>query len=112
VRAGTLRHLDLFGLAGIVTFPSFHAASAVLYAWALWPVRWIRPIAVAANGAMFASTPIDEGHYFSGLAAGVAVALVSIAVARRLSREPSQSRAAGDDVAPFGGTAARATPAE
>ncbi len=32
VRDGTLRHLDLFGLAGIVTFPSFHAASAVLYA--------------------------------------------------------------------------------
>ena len=46
VRAGALRELDLFGLAGIVTFPSFHAASAVLYAWALWPVRWIRPIAV------------------------------------------------------------------
>jgi hypothetical protein len=112
VRAGTLRHLDLFGLAGIVTFPSFHAASAVLYAWALWPVRWIRPIAVVANGAMLASTPIDGGHYFSDLAAGIAVALVSIAVARRLGWEPSRSRVAGDDIAPFGGTAARATPAK
>jgi hypothetical protein len=30
VRDGTLRHLDLFTLAGIVTFPSFHAASVVL----------------------------------------------------------------------------------
>jgi len=32
-RDGVLRHLDLLGLGGIVTFPSFHAASAVLYAW-------------------------------------------------------------------------------
>src|SRR5262249_49472972 len=48
VRAGTLRHLDLFALAGIVTFPSFHATSAVLYAWAFWPVRWMRPIALVA----------------------------------------------------------------
>ena len=50
-----------------MTFPSFHAASAVLYGWALWPVRWMRPIAVLANVAMFASTPIDGGHYFIDL---------------------------------------------
>ena len=42
-RDGVLRHLELLGLGGIVTFPSFHAASAVLYVWALWPVRWFRP---------------------------------------------------------------------
>ena len=51
-RDGTLRHLDLLGLSGIVTFPSFHAASAVLYSWALWGARWIRPIVVVANGAL------------------------------------------------------------
>jgi hypothetical protein len=108
VREGVLRHLDLFGLAGIVTFPSFHAASAVLYAWALWPVRWIRPIAIAANVAMFASTPIEGGHYFIDLLAGVAVALVSIAVACRLGREPVQSAAAGESIAPLAGAAAPA----
>jgi hypothetical protein len=86
VRNGTLRHLDLFGLAGIVTFPSFHAASAALYAWAFWPVRWMRPIAVVANGAMLASTPIDGGHYFVDLIAGVAVALLAIVAARAISR--------------------------
>ena len=56
-RDGTLRHLDLLGLAGIVTFPSFHAASAVLYSWALWGVRWMRPIVVVANGALLLGTP-------------------------------------------------------
>src|SRR5438477_606660 len=82
VREGTLRHLDLFSLAGIVTFPSFHAASALLYAWALWPVRWIRPVAIIANAAMLASTPIDGGHYFVDLIAGAAIAAASIAAAR------------------------------
>jgi PAP2 superfamily len=88
VRDGALRHLNLFVLAGIVTFPSFHAASAVLYAWALWPVRWMRPIALLANGAMLASTPIDGGHYFVDLIAGGAVALLAIAAARWLCRSP------------------------
>lgn len=85
-RAGTLRHLDLMGLAGIVTFPSFHAASAVLYAWALWPVKWARPIAVLANGLMLAATPIIGGHYFIDLLAGIAIAMTAIAVARKIGR--------------------------
>jgi membrane-associated phospholipid phosphatase len=82
VREGALRHLNLFALAGIVTFPSFHAASAALYAWALWPVRWMRPLALLANGAMLTSTPIDGGHYFVDLIAGVAVAVLAIMAAR------------------------------
>jgi hypothetical protein len=85
VRAGTLRHLDLFGLAGIVTFPSFHASSAVLYAWAFWPVRWMRPVAFFANAAMLASTPIDGGHYFIDVIAGVVVAVSAIGAARPTS---------------------------
>jgi hypothetical protein len=86
VRDGTLRQLDLLNLAGIVTFPSFHACSAVVYAWALWPVWWARPFALLANGAMLASTPIDGGHYFIDVFAGVAVAIVAIAAARAVSR--------------------------
>jgi membrane-associated phospholipid phosphatase len=86
VRDGRLRVLDLFGLAGIVTFPSFHATSAALYAWALWPVRWFRPIAILANAAMLASTPIDGGHYFVDLVAGIAVAVAAVVAARAVSR--------------------------
>ena len=73
-RDGTLRHLDLLGLAGIVTFPSFHAASAVLYSWALWGARWIRPIVVVANGALLLATPIVGSHYFIDIFAGIAIA--------------------------------------
>jgi membrane-associated phospholipid phosphatase len=74
----------------------------------------IRPIAVIANAAMFAATPIVGGHYFVDLLAGVAVALVAIVVARRLSREPVrkpiQTRAAGAEA--FAGMAANVTPGE
>lgn len=91
-----MRELDLFALAGIVTFPSFHATSAVLYAWALWPVRWMRPIAILANGAMLASTPIDGGHYFIDLIAGIDIAWAAVVSARALSRRIAERK-----VAPF-----------
>ena len=81
-----LRDLDLLNLAGIVTFPSFHACSAVLYAWAFWPVWWMRPIALLANVAMLASTPVDGGHYFIDLLAGIAVAIFAIFAARAVSQ--------------------------
>jgi hypothetical protein len=85
-RDGALRHLDHFGLGGIVTFPSFHAASAVLYAWALWPARWMRPIVVLAFTAMLAATPINGGHYFIDIIAGTAIAVLAIVAARAAGR--------------------------
>ncbi len=94
VRDGSRRLLDLFGLAGVVTFPSFHAASALLYGWALWPVRLMRPVAVAANAMMLASTPIDGGHYFIDIIAGLAIAALAIAAARLASRMLAERSAA------------------
>jgi hypothetical protein len=47
VRDGSLRVLDFKNLGGIVTFPSFHAAAAVLALWAFWGVWWMRPLALA-----------------------------------------------------------------
>jgi membrane-associated phospholipid phosphatase len=95
VRDGSLRHLELFGLAGLVTFPSFHAASAALYAWAFWSVRWFRPVAVVANAMMLAATPIDGGHYFIDLIAGIVAAVLAIMAAkwasRRLARNVSDT---------------------
>ena len=97
-----MRHLDLLGLGGIVTFPSFHAASAVLYAWALWPVRWMRPIVVLAFGAMLAATPINGGHYLIDIIAGTAIAVLAIVAARRAGRVIAkwQVRGAGGVLVP------------
>lgn len=84
VRDGSLRELDLKALAGIITFPSFHAAAAVLYLWAMWSVRWMRPFALFGNGAMLLATPIGGGHYFVDVLFGMALAVLAIVAALRI----------------------------
>ncbi|WP_407167053.1 phosphatase PAP2 family protein [Bradyrhizobium sp. ORS 111] len=82
VRSGTLHHLELFKLAGVVSFPSFHAASAVLYLWALWPVRLIGIVAAAMNVLMIASTPVIGAHYVIDVIGGVLLAVLCIVAAK------------------------------
>ncbi len=82
LRDGSLHELELFRLAGIVSFPSFHAASAVLYMWALWPVRGIGGIAAALNLLMIAATPVIGAHYLVDVAGGIALAAGSIWAAK------------------------------
>jgi membrane-associated phospholipid phosphatase len=82
LREGSLRHLELFELAGIVSFPSFHAASAVLYLWALWPVRGIGLAAAVLNVLMIIATPVIGAHYMIDVIGGVVLAVVSIRIAK------------------------------
>ena len=94
VRDGSLRELDIVHLVGIIMFPSFHAAAAVLFLWAFWGVWWMRPLALLSNGLMLIATPVGGGHYFIDVIAGVAVAGLAIAaanaVAARLRRPVQQ----------------------
>lgn len=85
VRDGSLRELSYGQLTGIVTFPSFHAAAAALYLWALWPVRWLGPAAATVNVAMLLATPIGGGHYFIDVFAGLVIAAAAVAAARRIA---------------------------
>ena len=85
LRDGSLRELDLMHLDGVLTFPSFHAAAAVLYAWAFWVVRWFRPLNLLVNGAMICATPAGGGHYFIDVFAGIILAVASICLAHRIS---------------------------
>ncbi|MBW7963777.1 phosphatase PAP2 family protein [Bradyrhizobium sp. BR 10261] len=82
LRDGSLHELRLFFLSGIVSFPSFHAASAVFYMWALWPVRRIGGLAAALNLMMIAATPVIGAHYIVDVAGGVALATASIWAAK------------------------------
>jgi membrane-associated phospholipid phosphatase len=98
LRAGSLRHLEMFHLSGIVSFPSFHAASAVLYIWAVWPVRCLGWIFLVLNMLMIASTPAIGAHYMVDVIAGIVVACGSIVAAGWLSesadrRAPSSALA-------------------
>ncbi|UWU95680.1 phosphatase PAP2 family protein [Bradyrhizobium sp. CB1015] len=84
VRDGSTRVLDAFSLAPLLTFPSFHAITAVLYTWAMWPLRWLRLVGCCWNALVLAATPIGGGHFFVDVIAGVAVALATIYAIRRL----------------------------
>jgi hypothetical protein len=83
LRDGSLTAIDLHALGGIITFPSFHATMAILFAWALWPFRKLRPAVLILNGLMWlAAVPIG-GHYFVDLIAGSLTAVIGILLASR-----------------------------
>lgn len=75
--------IDPVGLAGLVTFPSYHTASGILLCVAVWRTWLILPVA-AYSAVMIASAPIFGGHYIIDLIAGTVVALgISWIIARR-----------------------------
>jgi len=95
VRDGSLRILNFENLGGIITFPSFHAAAAILALWAFWGVWWMRPLALIANIAMLLATPLVGGHYFIDVFAGVGLAVLAIAAAQAIDgRFPVRTRRA------------------
>lgn len=86
LRDGSLRQLELYKLAGIVSFPSFHTASAILYIWALWPVRNLRWIAIIVNSWMIVATPVVGAHYIIDIIGGIGVAIGSILLAKHIAQ--------------------------
>ncbi|MGO4404139.1 phosphatase PAP2 family protein [Bosea sp. RAF48] len=83
LRSGAPFRLDLMRAEGIITFPSYHAAVGMLLLigsaanrWARWPLGLL-------SLTMIAATPIDGGHYFVDVAAGLGIAVGSYFLARR-----------------------------
>jgi membrane-associated phospholipid phosphatase len=95
LRDGSLRVLFLNDGEGIITFPSYHAALAVVFLCAFWSLPWLRWPGSVLNILMIAATPIDGGHYFVDVLFGIALAFVTIAALTRIaSREPAPARLA------------------
>jgi membrane-associated phospholipid phosphatase len=82
VRDGSLRLISARTLEGVVTFPSFHAAAAVLLGWGYFGIRLLRWPFVALNVAMFGASLVIGGHYLVDLAAGGLIAVGAIYLAR------------------------------
>ncbi|TGX54924.1 PAP2 family protein [Sphingomonas gei] len=105
LRSGALRVLDIGALSGMITFPSFHAAAAVLFIWAAWPLARLRLPLLALNLAMLVVTPVQGTHFLIDVIAGVAVASAALGllylragrprraalVSRPLRRPPDQA---------------------
>jgi membrane-associated phospholipid phosphatase len=83
LRGHTLVQLDLAHLQGLISFPSYHAAIAVIMALALWHDRLLRWPVMLLNMVMLVSTISDGGHYLVDVLAGVAIAVASAVLARR-----------------------------
>lgn len=65
-------------LYGLITFPSFHATSAILFIWAAWPSRVLRLPMLLINGAMLAATPVEGTHYLIDVVAGAIIAVAAL----------------------------------
>ncbi|MEH6951944.1 phosphatase PAP2 family protein [Nitrobacter sp. NHB1] len=86
IRNGLVHVVRFNDLEGLITFPSFHTVSALLYIWAQWPIRCLRWPAVALNLLMVASTPIDGAHYAIDIIGGIGVAIIAIGLTNRMTR--------------------------
>ena len=86
LRDHVLRDVDLGALRGLVSAPSFHTVSAVLYIAAGWKIAGLRWTIVALNAAMLLSTPIEGTHYLADMLAGAGVAVAALGVMGVLRR--------------------------
>lgn len=84
LRDHTLTALS-FPLLGIVTFPSFHTALAVMLSYGFLPFRRLRFVVFVLNTIMIISTPMEGGHYLVDVIAGVVIAIAGIYAAERLA---------------------------
>lgn len=72
---------------GIVTFPSFHAACAVLLAWTARGWR-VFPVFVTLDAIMALSAMTEGAHYATDVVAGLVTAGVAIALVRAMRSMP------------------------
>ncbi len=80
---GTFRTLDFHTMQGVVTFPSFHAASAIMLTYAARGTKALFPGILVINILMFLATPTLGGHFFVDVWGGIALAVMTILIVRR-----------------------------
>ena len=86
LRDGTFAMIHLPKMQGIIAFPSYHASLATVNAWGFWKCgkTWLRVPGISLALGTIASAPIDGGHYFVDVLAGLVIAIPSMFIAKRL----------------------------
>lgn len=83
IRSG--QRTDVIGsMTGLIFFPSFHVAGAIMYIWTWWDFRFLRWPMLALNLVLIAAAPVFGLHYFIDLVGGAIVALGAIAASKLL----------------------------
>ena len=82
LRDGTLKEVDLDAINGIISFPSLHAAVAVIVPFALC---WNKPLlcaVVVLDSVMLVSAVPSGNHYLTDVVGGVGIAVLAIVCSR------------------------------
>jgi hypothetical protein len=87
LRAGQVRVFNFANSEGIITFPSFHTALALIVTYCVRRQRLALAVIAPINIAMLASIPTVGGHYVVDMLGGATVTLISILMVRRLRGE-------------------------
>ena len=82
LRSGEMREIVMAKATGIIQFPSFHAAVALIFIYTSRGIRILFPVSVGLNALMISSTPTCGGHHFSDVLAGLVVVPCAIMVLR------------------------------
>lgn len=83
---------SLSTMHGILTFPSVHAGAAVICAWAVWNMRFLRYPFLVLNVLMAVSAVSHASHYLVDVIAGIGVAGAAIAVVAGLFQLDSSAK--------------------
>ncbi|MGY4397750.1 hypothetical protein ACVWZA_002947 [Sphingomonas sp. UYAg733] len=82
LRSGAMTVINPMTLSGLISFPSFHAAAALLLIWAAWPLKLLRWPMVVVNVAMLLATPVHGCHYLIDVIGGLMITGLSIGMLR------------------------------
>lgn len=82
-------------MMGILTFPSVHAAVAMLCAWAMWPIHFLRYPFLILNVLMATSAISHANHYLVDVIAGIGIAAATIAIVNKLCLQHQRSEFGG-----------------
>lgn len=98
-------------MTGVVCFPSFHTAMAIIYAYALRRTGAIGWLVAGANTVMLLAIPFIGGHYLIDMIAGAGVVAVSMLIVSRFGGDvPSAANALPESAAAYGGACSGAAP--
>jgi len=73
------------GMTGIVSFPSFHTAASLIYAYSYRRQLWAALPMAGFNLVMLASIPVFGNHYLTDMLGGAALAALAIWLCRKVS---------------------------
>ncbi len=93
LREGTRTVISWNGAEGLISFPSFHTAWAILLAWSFREKRVLLAASCLLNAAVIVSTLTTGWHYFADVVAGTGTAGLAIMLSAQWAARVSSSSA-------------------